>query len=201
MDQVEAVCQQCGAKYRVAARLAGRTAKCKKCGAQFTIPASSPDLHQMSPEEHPIGFKPSETIQDHAHESDPEPSGAPDLFALRPELEREETVHEEESSPLLPPIVADAILPLIILIACLGSSIYVAVMHAIHSSGPVMAYILIGFCAIMYLPITMTLVLKAVESSARTSDYELPNSVWLQTFALISIPTCGLIVGWFHGGT
>jgi hypothetical protein len=37
-DLIKAVCAACGAKYRLPAETAGRTAKCKKCGAKFEIP-------------------------------------------------------------------------------------------------------------------------------------------------------------------
>lgn len=37
-DLIKAVCSACGAKYRLPAETAGRTAKCKKCGAKFEIP-------------------------------------------------------------------------------------------------------------------------------------------------------------------
>jgi hypothetical protein len=37
-ELIKAVCAACGAKYRLPAETAGRTAKCKKCGSKFEIP-------------------------------------------------------------------------------------------------------------------------------------------------------------------
>lgn len=37
-DLIKCLCGSCGAKYRLPAELAGRSARCKKCGEKFEIP-------------------------------------------------------------------------------------------------------------------------------------------------------------------
>lgn len=37
-DGIRASCSHCGAKYRLPAEAAGRSARCKKCGEKFEIP-------------------------------------------------------------------------------------------------------------------------------------------------------------------
>jgi hypothetical protein len=37
-DSIKCLCSHCGAKYRLPAEAAGRSAKCKRCGEKFHIP-------------------------------------------------------------------------------------------------------------------------------------------------------------------
>lgn len=39
MSDIKCVCEACGAKYRLPAEFAGRSARCKKCGEKFKVPA------------------------------------------------------------------------------------------------------------------------------------------------------------------
>src|SRR4051794_11276287 len=101
---IEATCKNCGTKYRVDDRLAGKTAKCKRCGELVPIPSGSPDDTNTS---------------------------AVDLFALKPEEAAPETSYEEKG-PLIPPIVADIILPLLVSIACFAGIAWMLIPRAIH---------------------------------------------------------------------
>lgn len=38
MADIKCSCDKCGAKYRLPAEFAGRTARCKKCGEKFEVP-------------------------------------------------------------------------------------------------------------------------------------------------------------------
>ena len=38
MSDIKCNCGACGAKYRLPAEFAGRTARCKKCGEKFEVP-------------------------------------------------------------------------------------------------------------------------------------------------------------------
>lgn len=38
MSDIKAVCDSCGAKYRLPLEAAGRSARCKKCGNKFSVP-------------------------------------------------------------------------------------------------------------------------------------------------------------------
>src|SRR5205809_7802618 len=184
--QVEAICAKCGSRYRVAAHLAGRTAKCKHCGNAIVIPRPPGE----------IGDTDVET-------SAPAPmSAAPSfdsLIALKPQEEKEETTYEE-TPPLLPPIVTDAILPLIVSLICFVWIGVMLVPRALHSGSPVIAFVLMGFALGLYLVVTLPLSLRAVEGAAKASAYELPNAVGLQTFSAIAIPTAAMVFGYFAGG-
>src|SRR5689334_21005169 len=122
---IEATCKNCGARYRVDDRLAGKTAKCKHCGSLVPIPSNDPaDTHT-----------------------------APMEFALAPEVEKQETAYEDRG-PLIPPIVSDVILPLIVSIICFACIAWMLIPRAMHSANPVIAFILIAFGIGLYCVIT-----------------------------------------------
>ena len=182
MDEVACLCTHCGARYRIAARLAGRTAKCKKCGNPFAIPKADDDEPGL-PMQQPV----------------PE-QAAQNLFDIKPPEDFQQTQHEAPAGPLLPPILVEAILPLLILIATCVTLGMTLIPRAAHSSNPLLAYGLIAFALIFFIVITIPLTLRAVDSSAKTSDYELPNAYALQTIAAISVPLAAMVWGFFATG-
>jgi hypothetical protein len=121
------------------------------------------------------------------------------LIALKPQEEKEETKYED-TPPLFPPIVTDAILPLVISLICFVWIGVMLVPRALHSGSPVTAFVLMGFALGLYILVTLPLSLRAVEGAAKASDYELPNAVGLQTFSAIAIPTAAMVFGYFAGG-
>ena len=125
---------------------------------------------------------------------------AQNLFDIKPPEDFQQTQHEAPAGPLLPPILVEAILPLLILIATCVTLGMTLIPRAAHSSNPLLAYGLIAFALIFFIVITIPLTLRAVDSSAKTSDYELPNAYALQTIAAISVPLAAMVWGFFATG-
>src|SRR5947207_1613249 len=219
--KVGIVCQGCGARYEIDAQYAGRSGTCKQCGMKFVVPAPAQPggpAGVATPPPPPMPMRGAAT-NSAAPPPRPAPRLAPqamsegdlddtrigepaedDLLALAPKVEREETVHEDDSGPIVPTIVTDALLPLLLILAGLGWAGYIVVTRALASQNPTLAFIFTGLAVALYFLAVVPMSFNAIESAARTAEVELSDSVWLQTFSILSVPTAALVIGWFHGG-
>src|SRR5688572_28430587 len=195
---IDVQCKSCKARYRVKEEFAGRTVRCKHCGDRFRVPyrASVVTLEDDVAEEAAPPLNPPVPL-----EREPETPHEPVEIAASGRTfneyagvkksetrRRRENAKEIATEPYLPPIVAELWMPLAIALFGYGVAIYLAVTKMLASHGPVAGLILIGAFVTLHLALIIPMVMRTLEGAANTVDFELPNSIWLQTAAALALP-------------
>jgi hypothetical protein len=125
-----------------------------------------------------------------------------DLFDLQePAPKVEDDDGFQFTIPQLPLTITQVILPWVLTLGCLGWSIAIAVERIIPLPGRLIGFAMLGVATLLYAALLVPLTLKSISSAAATAKLRLPNVVWFQTFALLSLPTAGLVIGADAGGT
>jgi hypothetical protein len=105
------------------------------------------------------------------------------------------------SIPVLPTVVTHKILPWLLSVACLGWAGYLAVSNVLSMQGQPVGLSMVALGLLLYAALLVPLTLRSIESAALTAELPLPSVVWFQTFSLAALPTAGIVLGYFAGGT
>ena len=103
--------------------------------------------------------------------------------------------------PSLPPVITRTLLPWAIVIVCLGGAGYDAVSHVLELPGKAVGLSIVGAALLLYSLLLVPLTLRSIYSAAITAKLSLPDVAWFQTFSLLALPTAGMVVGYYAGGT
>jgi hypothetical protein len=109
-------------------------------------------------------------------------------------------VRADRRAALMPPIVADTVLPWLLIAVGLGISAYMGVSRARAAEKPGHAFLLLVLAALGLVFIAWPLTVAAIRSAAHKLDYLAPDALRLQTLGLIAIPTAALTIGYMMGG-
>ncbi len=192
----EVQCKGCQARYRLKEEFAGRIARCKHCGTQFRVPYRS----------RVVGLDDEDAVVSPPDVVEPQADSAADTnrnfeeYGVRERKRPRETAADQAVVPILPPIAAELWVPLGLAIFCYGLSLWMSIDRMLGSTGPVAGTILVGIMATLYLAFIIPMTMRTLESAAKTVEFELPNAIWLQTTALIGMPTLGGTIGFFGSG-
>src|SRR5690349_2658352 len=136
---IEFNCEGCGQRYRVREELAGRMVQCKHCGHKMAVP---PTREEQAPPPAAVAARdesdssldpPNLEFAASNQDSSPDENelDAPPVnvgaFDVRDDEPEAADVHRERQSSILPPMVADIVLPLLLIVAGLGGAMAIAV--------------------------------------------------------------------------
>jgi hypothetical protein len=199
-------CGECGAKYNVAATMAGKKLRCKKCGGIFSVPAAAgnagqldePDLSSVSAEDdapqqstagrksvtqpprRPGGTSHGSRLQDNVIIEGPDDNDESEDDGA-PALEANPAFEFPASQ------VLDAVVPYLIALVAIGWMI-LATLHADNSGRPWLGHLrwllyLIAYTAIIY-PVT----LMGVRIAGEKLRFGMPNAHGWKVYSIFSLP-------------
>jgi hypothetical protein len=214
-------CADCGAKYNVAATMAGKKLRCKKCGGVFSVPSAppasspqsdEPDLSSLSAEDEPAPQRSTAGQKSPDRSSTASPHRRPGTTSYGSRIqdnviiegpEEDDNQADEDDTPSLaanPAFefpssrVLDAAVPYLIALVAIGWMI-LATLHADNSGRPWLGHLRWFLYLLAYTIIVYPITMMGVRMAGEKLRFGMPNAHAWKIYSIFSLPfMLGLIL-------
>jgi predicted Zn finger-like uncharacterized protein len=192
---MEIQCKGCEGRYRVKPDMAGRMVRCKRCGMRFRVPYQA-RITTLEDED---------SIDNAEVKADPQPAPTEqrtfEEYGAKPLTPLRKKRYEAPDPPLipLPQDVTELWLPLLVSLLTYGIAAYLIIKNIAALPAPLSGFIIVLFLMIAFLALVFPMVIRTLEGACSTFEFDLPNSIKLQTTAALGLPVLGMTIGLFHG--